>query len=81
MGWKEFLKPEREKIIIFFIFLISMIFGNFYYYIIFRSSNLIIGLPVPFFASQKFFYLELVFDIIFWYFISCLSIWEVKRKK
>jgi len=86
MNWKQFLKPDWRKVVIFIIFLII--------FLPFKSGISIgelywpaIGLPLPIYAENYFIYFGLIFDLIFWYIVSLFIVWvydkfkKVKKKK
>ncbi len=82
MKWAKLFKPTKKKIILFLIlFALSFIpIGN----AIFETIS---GLPFIFAVSRigstSFNYLNLLYNIIFWYVISCsvLDIYEKVKKK
>jgi len=95
MNWKQFLKPNWRKILIFviLIFLSSFFIWNFL-----PVEWMGIGFPIPFYEMQwgapafgisqqpvetSINSIGLIADIIFWYLMSCLIVWfyDKFRKK
>ena len=98
---KEFLKPERKKIIL-FVFLIGfffLFFGDSYrmalcdpcgcynkwgYPFSFFKESAVGARIKPFSCGTKvayYSYSDLIFDLLFWYFISCLIIFASNKLK
>jgi hypothetical protein len=99
MNWKRFLKPDWRKIILTvilislsFLYIYEPVIMDAYeayrglpmfYWKYFTGTGLIVpgmNLPEP---VTEFLYLNLIIDLIFWYFLSCLIIWiynKVKKK-
>jgi hypothetical protein len=85
MNFKQFLKPDWRKIVIFIVLLIvflpwksDIIVGELYW----RAW----GFPWPILAHKEGLFLTLIYqgliiDLIFWYLISCLIIWIYDKLK
>ena len=96
MNWKEFLKPDWKKIVIFVILFIlfSFLMNNPFYiedkgfplvyldFAVYGPSLLASGTLIDY-RGPIFSIMNLVVDFIFWYLLSCLIIWvynKVKKK-
>lgn len=89
MNWKEFLKPDLRKIVVFIILFISSSF------IYFNTDFYFLGFPMSFYVRTPCFGLTcpgwiwgfslqyLLVDLVIWYLVSCLIVWiydKVKKK-
>lgn len=94
MNWKEFLKPDWRKIVIFVIlFVMLIIIANLYPPKLIPSwlENLNIIFYFPDFFIFEILKLSIstviflfILDLIYWYLLSCLIVWvydKVKKKK
>ena len=94
MTFKQFLKPDWRKIVIFGV--LFLLFSLMSYVISGSFTDVLpfIGFPsifyrfggmtmVGYYRSSEFYLFNLLFDIIFWYLLPCLIIWiydKVKKK-
>jgi len=97
MNWKEFLKPDWRKIVVFVILFILSSFISAYFNTIYSAigfcSSIKAGFPLAFNTeisgiecggdSSNFDIFSFILDIIFWYLLSCLIVWiyDKFRKK
>lgn len=92
-AFKQFLKPDRKKILLGLIFLFfssipicPVIYCEHYDLlpgVSFTSTPIFynLGFPFKYLLEGDIVYINLLFDIIFWYFISCLLIFAWARIK
>jgi len=98
MTLKQFLKPEWKKIVVFIIFFIGSLFlGKFGIEMLRRLFagclvSSLIGFPFVFLTKIECItrkggavwdLISLLFDLIFWYLLSCFIVWiydKVKKK-
>jgi len=88
VNWKEFLKPDKKKIILMIIFLLATFF----------FSNVCMGpggiaynlILAPFYIYNKgtgiyslctWNFIPLLLSFIYWYLLSCLIVWIYKKIK
>ena len=94
MNWKEFLKPDWIKIVIFVILM-----GGLNYFIISTTeildARILVGLPLGFWPKGSFYVqsggpipptvefssINFIIDIIFWYLISCVIVFVYRKTK
>lgn len=92
MNWKEFLKPDWRKILLFVILSILLSAIPNFVIEIPVFCGLSFGIPLPFYCSLilpfdfngGFVITNLFVDIIFWYLLSCLIVWiygKLKKEK
>lgn len=86
MNWKEFLKPDRRKIVIFVILslLFSFSFLPFSLFVVGVSTYIGFPLTIYYFSIRTgpiFSFENLILDIIVWYLLSCLIIWIYDKVK
>jgi hypothetical protein len=95
MNWKEFFKPTVGKIILFIVLmggLNYLIISTIHV----LDARILIGLPLGFYPKGSFYcpstttcvpppvefsWFNFIFDIIFWYLISCLIIFIYRKVK
>jgi len=94
MEWKEFLKPDWRKILIFVVLM-----GVLNYLIISTTvildARILVGIPFGFWPigsfmmwpdattppTVEFSWINFIIDVIFWYLLSCLIIWTYYKVK
>ena len=96
MNWKQFLKPNRRKIIVGLLFfvLISLSLPTYsfkaptygipleFYYVGHNPSSTFCQLPPC--PEPWFNFPNLLIDLVFWYILSCLIVWiydKFRKKK
>jgi membrane protein implicated in regulation of membrane protease activity len=77
MNWKQFLKPDWRKMVLFVILLILSLL---YEWPCTRSSvcrGLIFSYATKFFLSDNYdiLWVQFVLNIVIWYLLSCLIVW------
>ncbi len=85
MNWKQFLKPDRRKIITIIILLILLAltipFIMYYSPLMFTIIPMLIIFPIFFDVNN---YSKIILLIAYWYLLSCLIVWvydKLFRKK
>lgn len=90
MNWKEFLRLDWRKIVIFVIFVILSVIVPFRSILgswvdtgpIFNYESIVCG-EEPFSCSPQIFLPYMIFNLVFYYLLSCLIVWiydKVKKK-
>ena len=95
MNWKQFLKPDRKKIIVFFVFvfiiLLYLLFGPIFPIV----GDVLLSIPLfslmcPVFGSSNSIFcliqniLVIIIIPLYWYLLSCLIVWlydKVRKKE
>ena len=93
MNWKQFLKPDWKKIVIFVVFFILMYIWAYNcgdirssalceargFPLIYWNYHTISKMPPK--TETNLFYFELIVDLIIWYLLSCLIAWIYDKLK
>jgi len=88
MNWKQFLKPDLRKIVIFVVLLVLSEIGFYKYWTVGGSYDIILLSFIIIFVKRSSFscglddncwnnsfYVAEVLNIVFWYLLSCLVVW------
>lgn len=84
MNWKEFLKPDKKKLIAFFVMLVCIFITPGLFINIYVLKNLTSLEAAQLNMNPWYVYSIIFVDIVYWYVIFCFALWiyyNMKKKK
>jgi len=90
MNWKEFLKPELKRLAISILLIVISSFLSFtpqnvvvvsygFPLSVYSNCRPVLGCPIG--LNYGIDYFGAIVNVIFWYFISCLTVWIYNKMK